>query len=100
VNDSPNTVTRGDDTIDGVPGVRFATTARRDSPEERVLQRVQSTLSDGNTSLPSTTTLPQLAYQSVQVVDGTSYSVATLWVPKAQEARAADLLRAEGFEVV
>jgi hypothetical protein len=94
-----STVTRGDDTIAGVPGVRFATTARPDSPEERVLQRVQSTLSGGTTSLPDRSTVAQLAYQSVEVVDGTSYSVITLWVPKDQEAEAADALRAEGFEV-
>jgi hypothetical protein len=94
-----STVTRGDDTIDGVPGVRFATTARSGSPEEMVLQRIQSTLSGGQTSLPDRTTLPQLAHQSVEVVDGTSYSVITLWVPKAQESEAADALRAEGFEV-
>lgn len=94
-----STVTRGNDTIDGVPGVRFATTARPDSPEEQALQRVQATLSDGTTSLPDPTTLPQLALQSVQVVDGTSYSVITLWVPKAQESEAAEALRGEGFEV-
>ena len=50
-------------------------------------------------SLPDRSTLAQLAYQSVEVVDGTSYSVITLWVPKAQESAAVDALRAEGFEV-
>ena len=99
MNDTANTVTRGEDTIDGVPGVRFATTARSGSAEERVLQRIQEDLSGGQTSLPHRTTLPQLAYQSVEVVDGTSYSVITLWVPKAQESAAVDALRAEGFEV-
>jgi hypothetical protein len=99
VNDTANTVTRGNDTIAGVPGVRFATTARPGSAEERVLQRVQSALSGGETSLPSSSTVAQLAYQSVEVVDGTSYSVITLWVPASQESAAADALRAEGFEV-
>ena len=94
-----STVTRGSETIDGVPGVRFATTARQDSPEQQVLQRIQAALSGGQTSLPDRTTLPQLAYQSVEVVDGTSYSVITLWVPKTQEDEAAEALRAEGFEV-
>ena len=97
-----NTVTRGSDTIAGVPGIRFATAARPDSPEERTLQRIQETLSGGETSLPSPTTvahLAHLAHQSVEVVDGTSYSIVTLWVPQAQEAEAADALRAEGFEV-
>jgi hypothetical protein len=92
-------VTRGNDTIAGVPGVRFATTARPGSPEERTLQRVQETLSGGVTELPSSTTVAQLAYQSVEVVDGTSYSVISLWVPKDQESEAAEALRAEGFEV-
>jgi hypothetical protein len=99
VNDAVNTVTRGNDTIAGVPGVRFATTARPGSPEEHTLQRVQERLSAGVTELPSESTLPQLALNSVQVVDGTSYSVITLWVPKAQESEAAEALRAEGFEV-
>lgn len=94
-----STVTRGNDTIAGVPGVRFATTARPGSPEEGVLQRIQATLAGGETSLPDRSTLPQLAHQSVEVVDGTSYSVITLWVPKDQEDEAADALRAEGFEV-
>jgi hypothetical protein len=94
-----NTVTRGSDTIAGVPGVRFATAARPDSPEERTLQRIQETLSGGATSLPSPTTVAHLAYQSVEVVDGTSYSIITLWVPQAQESEAADALRAQGFEV-
>jgi hypothetical protein len=94
-----STVTRGSDTIAGVPGVRFATTARPDSPEEHALQRIQATLSGGVTSLPDPTTVPHLALQSVQVVDGTSYSVITLWVPKAQEAEAAEALQGEGFEV-
>ena len=99
MSDGASTVTRGSDTIAGVPGVRFATTARRGSAEERTLQRVQERLSGGATSLPSTTTVAQLAYQSVEVVDGTSYSVITLWVPAAQESEAADALRAEGFDV-
>lgn len=94
-----STVTRGSETIDGLPGVRFATTARPDSPQEQALQRVQAILSGGVTSLPDPTTLPHLALQSVQVVDGSSYSVITLWVPKAQESEAAEALRAEGFEV-
>jgi hypothetical protein len=79
--------------------VRFATTARPGSPEERTLQRVQKTLSGGDTELPSSTTIAHLALTSVQVVDGTSHSVITLWVPKSQESEAADLLRAEGFDV-
>jgi hypothetical protein len=99
VNDTANTVTRGNDTVAGVPGVRFATTARPGSAEERALQRVQKILSGGETSLPSSSTVTQLAYQSVEVVDGTSYSVISLWVPAAQESEAADALRAEGFEV-
>jgi hypothetical protein len=94
-----STVTRGSDTIAGVPGVRFATAARPDSPEERTLQRIQESLSGGATSLPSPTTVAHLAHQSVEVVDGTSYSIVTLWVPKAQESEAAEALRAEGFEV-
>jgi hypothetical protein len=94
-----STVTRGNDTIDGVPGVRFATTARPGSPEEKALQRIQEALADGVTSLPDRTTLPQLALTSVEVVDGTSYSVVTLWVPKEKESAAAEALRAEGFEV-
>lgn len=94
-----STVTRGNDTIAGVPGVRFATTAQPGSPEEQVLQRIQSTLSGGVTELPSPTTVAHLALSSVQVVDGASYSVISLWVPKDQEAQAADALRAEGFEV-
>jgi hypothetical protein len=93
------TVTRGNDTIAGVPGVRFATAARPGSAEERVLQQVQSRLSGGITELPDPATVAQLAYQSVEVVDGTSYSVITLWVPAAQESEAADALRAEGFDV-
>lgn len=99
MNDTANTVTRGNDTTAGVPGVRFATTARPGSAEEGVLQRIQSALSGGQTELPSPTTVAHLAYQSVEVVDGTSYSVITLWVPQAQESEAADALRAEGFEV-
>jgi hypothetical protein len=99
VNDTANTVTRGNDTIAGVPGVRFATTARPDSPEEHVLQRIQSGLAGGQSDLPSGATVAQLAYRSVEVVDGTSYPVITLWVPAAQESEAADALRAEGFEV-
>lgn len=94
-----STVTRGNDSIAGVPGVRFATTARPGSPEEDTLQRVQQTLSGGNTSLPSPATVAHLAYQSVEVVDGTSYSVITLWVPEEQESETAEALRAEGFEV-
>ena len=99
MNDTANTVTRGEDTIAGVPGVRFATTARPGSAEERTLQRVQEALSGGETELPSPTTVAHLAYQSVEVVDGTSYSVITLWVPEAQESEAAEALRAEGFDV-
>jgi hypothetical protein len=99
VNETANTVTRGNDTIAGVPGVRFATAARSDSAEERALQRIQSALSGGVPELPSSTTVAHLAYQSVEVIDGTSYSVITLWVPKTQESKAADALRAEGFEV-
>ena len=94
-----NTVTRGTDTIAGMPGVRFATAARPGSAEEEVLQRVQSRLSGGITELPDPATVAHLAYQSVEVVDGTSYSVITLWVPAAQESEAADALRAEGFDV-
>lgn len=94
-----STVTRGDDTIDGVPGVRFATTARPDSPEEQALQRVQAALAGGDTSLPVDATLPHLGLSSVQVVDGTSYSVVTLWVPKDLESAATEALRGEGFEV-
>jgi hypothetical protein len=93
------TVTRGNDTIAGVPGVRFATAARPGSAEEKVLQRIQSSLSGGITELPDPATVAHLAYQSVEVVDGTSYSVITLWVPAAQESEAADALRAEGFDV-
>jgi hypothetical protein len=94
-----NTVTRGRDTITGVPGVRFATAARPGSAEEGTLQRIQATLSGGDMSLPSPTTVAHLAYQSVEVVDGTSYSIITLWVPEAQESDAAAALRAEGFDV-
>jgi hypothetical protein len=93
------TVTRGNDTIAGVPGVRFATAARPGSAEERVLQQIQSRLSGGRTELPDPTTDPHLAYRSVEVVDGTSYSVITLWVPAGKETEAADALRAEGFDV-
>jgi hypothetical protein len=95
-----NPVTRRKDTIAGVPGVRFATTARPGSPEERVLQQIQSRLSGGETELPDRASVAQLAYQSVEVIDGTSYSVITLWVPAAQEAETVDALRAEGFEIV
>lgn len=93
------TVTRQHDTIAGIPGVRFATAARPGSAEERVLQRIQSKLSGGVTDLPDPATVAHLAYQSVEVVDGSSFSVITLWVPAAQESEAADALRAEGFEV-
>ena len=93
------TVTRGNDTIAGVPGVRFATAARPGSAEERVLQRIQSRLSGGVTELPDPATVAHLAHQSVEVVDGTSYSVITLWVPAGQESEAADALRAEGFDL-
>lgn len=94
-----NAVTRTADTVAGVPGVRFATAARQGSPEEKVLQRIQSTLSGGQTSLPAPTTVAHLALTSVRVVNGSSYSVITLWVPAEQESDAADALRAEGFEV-
>ncbi len=94
-----STVTRGNDTHAGVPGVRFATTARPGSQEEQALQRVQAALAGGVTSLPSDSTLPHLALTSVEVVDGTSYSVITLWVPTEQESAAAEALRVEGFEV-
>jgi hypothetical protein len=95
-----NPVTRSADTIAGVPGVRFATTARQGSPEEKVLQRIQYTLSGGQTSLPDPTTVAHLALSQVTVVDGQSYPVITLWVPAEQEAEAVAALRAEGFEVV
>lgn len=93
------TVMRGNDTIAGVAGVRFATAARPGSAEEAVLQRIQSRLSGGITELPDPATVAHLAYRSVKVVDGTSYSVITLWVPAAQESEAADTLRTEGFDV-
>ena len=94
-----STVTRGNDTIAGVPGVRFATTAQPGSREEGVLQRIQSNLSGGATELPAPTTVAHLALSKVQVVNGDSYSVISLWVPKDQEDEAAEALRAEGFEV-
>lgn len=94
-----NIVTRSADTIAGVPGVRFATTARQGSPEEKALQRIQYTLSGGATSLPAPTTVAHLALSQVRVVDGTSYPVITLWVPAEQESEAAAALRAEGFEL-
>ncbi|MBV9822710.1 MAG: hypothetical protein JO144_10765 [Actinobacteria bacterium] len=95
-----NPVTRTPDTIAGVPGLRFATAARPGSPEEKVLQRIQHDLSGGRTSLPAPTTVAHLALSQVKVVNGSSYSVITLWVPAAQESEAATALRAEGFEVV
>jgi hypothetical protein len=94
-----NTVTRDSSSVAGVPGVRFATAARPGSPEERALQRIQANLSGGATSLPAPTTVAHLALRSVQVVNGASYSVITLWVPAEQESEAADALRAEGFDL-
>lgn|GEM_PF-3643698 len=92
-------VTRSADTIAGVPGVRFATAARPESAEEKALLKIQYALSGGNTSLPDRSTGPQLAKEVVRVVDGSSYSVITLWVPAEQESEAAAALRAEGFEL-
>lgn len=94
-----NTVTRGSDTIAGVPGIRFSTAARPGSSEEQALQRVQGKLSGGVTSLPDPTTIAHLALNTVQVVDGSSYSIITLWVPQAQESEAVTALEAEGFDL-
>ncbi len=92
-------VTRSADTIAGVPGVRFATAARPGSPEEKVLQKIQYTLSGGRDEVPDDATFAHLAFHFVRVVDGSSHSVISLWVPAEQESAAATALRAEGFEV-
>jgi hypothetical protein len=94
-----NTVTRTADFSAGTPGVRFATQARPGSPEEESLQRIQAALSGGVVSLPSSTDIAHLALNTVQVVDGSSYSVITLWVPQAQESDAVAALKAEDFDI-
>lgn len=91
--------TAHEETIAGVPGVRFRTDARQHTSEEERLQEIQSRLSGGEDDLPSQTTLPHLALEEVQTVDGPSYSVISLWVPTDKRAEAAERLRAAGFTV-
>lgn len=92
-------VARQQQTINGIRGVRFDTDARQGTSQEAALQRIQSTLSGGETSLGSNPTVAHLSLVSVQVVDGPSYAVITLWVPSEQETEAARLLSLEGFDV-
>ena len=94
-----NTVTRTADTSTGTPGVSFATQARPGSPEEGSLQRIQAALSGGADSPPGATNTAHLALNTVRVIDGSSYSIITLWVPEAQESEAVAALQAEGFDI-
>ncbi|HEX8079373.1 MAG TPA: hypothetical protein VF557_04115 [Jatrophihabitans sp.] len=94
-----NTVTRTADPSAGTPGISFATQARPGSPEEGSLQRIQAALSGGADSPPGTTNTAHLALNTVQVVDGTSYPIITLWVPEAQESEAVAALETEGFDI-
>ena len=94
-----NTVTRTADPSAGTPGVRFATQARPGSPEEGSLQRIQEALSGDAASPPGATNLAHLELNTVQVIDGTSYPIITLWVPEAQESEAVAALEAEGFDI-
>ena len=86
-----------EETIEGVAGIRFRTDARPDTALEAKLQEIQSALSGGQVLLPSPTTLPHLELTSVQVVDGESYAVISLWVPRDLRSDAAAQLEAAGF---
>jgi hypothetical protein len=85
-----------DETIKDVEGVRFRTDARPDTPEDDRLRSIQSSLAEGNTSLPFGTTLPHLNYYWKQADDSTAIS---LWVPEPLRARAVELLEAAGYTV-
>lgn len=89
--------TSSDEMIASVAGVRFTTTARQDTEDEEALQRIQEELADGVVLLPGDTTLPHLSLTSVKVISGPTHAVITLWVPKAKETRARELLLSEGF---
>lgn len=91
------TATAQEETITGVPGVRFTTDARPDTEWEGKLQEIQSALSGGKVLLPSPTTLPHLNLSLVATVDGPSDSVISLWVPREQRSEAARRLAAAGF---
>ena len=93
------TARTSDETIQDVPGVRFRTDARPNTPEEAQLQEIQSELADGVTSLPSGTNLPHLNYYDAQAVDGPSQTYISLWVPGDQRSQATGLLESAGFTV-
>lgn len=90
--------TATEETVNGVPGVRFSTDARPDSTQEGLLQEIQRELA-GITILPTDTTLPHLALYEVEIVDAPSESRISLWVPTDTRSDAVERLRAAGFTV-
>jgi hypothetical protein len=98
-NDPVNKVTRTADTDAQTPGVRFAAHAQPGSPQEHSLRRISAALSGGGDSPSAGTGAARLELNDVQVVDGSSHSIITLWVPPAQEPEAVAALRAEGFDI-
>lgn len=96
----PTDVTRSSATRASVPGVLFTTDSRPETEDEKKLQRIQADLSGGITSLPSESSLPQLALASVAAEGGMTYAVITLWVPQAMETDAATKLSSAGFTLL
>jgi hypothetical protein len=88
-----------EETIAGVSGVRFLTDARPETEADFKLRAIQRELAGGVDRLPEGTTLPHLNFVSVATVDGPSYSVISLWVPKEKRSKATALLRAADFTV-
>lgn len=91
--------TTQEQTSAGVPGVRFTTDARPGTAQEASLQKIQSELSGGQTSLPDVTDLPHLHLYEAKTEDGSSYTMIALWVPAEKRSKAATLLEDAGFTV-
>lgn len=94
----PKAITQ-EETIAGLPGVRFNTDARPDTAQEKRLQEIQSALAEGKVLLPSPTTLPHLSLYEVNVVHAPSFSMISLWVPMEKRSEAVERLQAAGFTV-
>jgi hypothetical protein len=88
------------ETVAGVPRVRFTTDARPGTEEEDQLQEIQLELSDGVDSLGAQPTVAHLTLHEVATVDGPSHSVISLWVPAEQQPLAVERLQSAGFTIL